>query len=585
MTDFNSSEYTIASALSKLGDRVKELEAFDNAIFEIKTTTGQPVARGEFHFCINTFDSTVELYSDGAWRDIIGGGGGGYTDEDAQDAVGTILVDTASIDFTYDDLTPEITADVIPGGVNHNSLLNYDANKHIDHTAVTLTAGDGLTGGGTIAANRTFDVSILGIEDLADPGADRIYFWDDTASKSDWLVPNDHLSITALNLNVDDDFVLNTGDSIGGDLTYDGAFHPIIAPGSDADGVLIEVTVTGTPQLIWDESEDSFSINKGLILSSGDLQIKTKNELRFYDNGNYVGFEAPDLSADQIWVLPDADGAADEVLTTDGAGNLDWSEGGGGGGTYNGCKIETGTYTGDGTTSHQINLADSGLEVAYVRIWNKFAADSNTGGLTETTDGIVTDTANGFAWHWWNGAMSAVDNRIIDVGTGYFTVDDDGVNGNPNVDGEEYHYLVLSKNIGSSVAGKIAAIETGTYTGDGTTAQQIDLDDPNLEVKYVEVWRKATVDATAAGSTITTPEIMDWDAVAGGAIASHTSVAEVYFKYGSKINAIGTGFFTVDDYGLNYPPNENGSEYAYIVFGYTPGHILYNSVLENQVFT
>jgi len=36
----------------------------------------------------------------------------GYTDEQAQDAVGTILVDTDTIDFTYSDPTPSITADV-----------------------------------------------------------------------------------------------------------------------------------------------------------------------------------------------------------------------------------------------------------------------------------------------------------------------------------------------------------------------------------------------------------------------------------------------------------------------------------------
>jgi hypothetical protein len=38
--------------------------------------------------------------------------GGVYTDERAQDAIGTILTDTDTIDFTYDDPTPKITADV-----------------------------------------------------------------------------------------------------------------------------------------------------------------------------------------------------------------------------------------------------------------------------------------------------------------------------------------------------------------------------------------------------------------------------------------------------------------------------------------
>ena len=42
--------------------------------------------------------------------------------------------------------------------IDHDSLANFVANEHINHTSVTLTAGDGLTGGGTIASNRTFAV-------------------------------------------------------------------------------------------------------------------------------------------------------------------------------------------------------------------------------------------------------------------------------------------------------------------------------------------------------------------------------------------------------------------------------------------
>jgi hypothetical protein len=61
-----------------------------------------------------------------------------------------------------------------------------------------------------------------------------------------------------------------------------------------------------------------------LVTLAVDLRISSQKELRFYDNGNYVGFEAPALSADQIWVLPSADGPANEALGTDGAGNLIW---------------------------------------------------------------------------------------------------------------------------------------------------------------------------------------------------------------------------------------------------------------------
>ena len=43
--------------------------------------------------------------------------------------------------------------------INHDALTNYVANEHIDHTSVTLTAGTGLTGGGDISANRTFNLA------------------------------------------------------------------------------------------------------------------------------------------------------------------------------------------------------------------------------------------------------------------------------------------------------------------------------------------------------------------------------------------------------------------------------------------
>jgi hypothetical protein len=45
---------------------------------------------------------------------------------------------------------------VISGSVqvNHNATTNYDANQHVDHTTVSVSAGNGLSGGGTIAANR-----------------------------------------------------------------------------------------------------------------------------------------------------------------------------------------------------------------------------------------------------------------------------------------------------------------------------------------------------------------------------------------------------------------------------------------------
>ena len=81
--------------------------------------------------------------------------------EAAQDAVGNILTDTASVDFTYNDAGNQITAAVLPGGVDHNALLNWVANKHIDHSTVSLVAGTGIstTGLGDITASRTINLA------------------------------------------------------------------------------------------------------------------------------------------------------------------------------------------------------------------------------------------------------------------------------------------------------------------------------------------------------------------------------------------------------------------------------------------
>lgn len=83
--------------------------------------------------------------------------------EAAQDAIGAALLDSASIDFTYNDVANTISATVLPAGVNHNALQNYVANQHIDHGSVSINPGTGLTGGGTIAASRTLSIADTGV--------------------------------------------------------------------------------------------------------------------------------------------------------------------------------------------------------------------------------------------------------------------------------------------------------------------------------------------------------------------------------------------------------------------------------------
>ena len=54
-----------------------------------------------------------------------------------------------------------VSADAIStndSAIVHDDLSGFVANEHIDHTTVSVTAGTGLTGGGTIAASRTINI-------------------------------------------------------------------------------------------------------------------------------------------------------------------------------------------------------------------------------------------------------------------------------------------------------------------------------------------------------------------------------------------------------------------------------------------
>jgi hypothetical protein len=56
--------------------------------------------------------------------------------EDIQDAIGSILADTSTINFTYTDATPEIKADVIQSGLDHGSIGGLSDNDHPQYLLV-----------------------------------------------------------------------------------------------------------------------------------------------------------------------------------------------------------------------------------------------------------------------------------------------------------------------------------------------------------------------------------------------------------------------------------------------------------------
>ena len=76
-----------------------------------------------------------------------------------------------------------------------------------DITRVNIAAGTGLTGSINTASGdhiQTIALDHLGIEDLTDPNADRIMFWDDSASSVKFLEAGSNLTITGTTINATD---------------------------------------------------------------------------------------------------------------------------------------------------------------------------------------------------------------------------------------------------------------------------------------------------------------------------------------------------------------------------------------------
>ena len=155
------------------------------------------------------------------------------------------------------------------GTIDHDSLANFVANEHIDHTSVSVIAGDGLTGGGTIAANRTFAV---GAGTGIDVAADAI-----SVDVSDFMANGANNRI-----------VTATGtDAMNAEanLTFDGSALSLtgtLTVGVDDTGHDVKFYgATSGRFLLWDESHDrlKFRDNVKAVFGLG-------NDLEIYHDGS-----------------------------------------------------------------------------------------------------------------------------------------------------------------------------------------------------------------------------------------------------------------------------------------------------------
>lgn len=200
-----------------------------------------------------------------------------YTDERAQDAVGNILTDSSSVDFSYNDGLATITAVVLPAGVDHDLLSNFVSNEHVDHSAITLTAGTGLTGGGDITASRSFALANTAVSAGSYGSASSVATFTVDAQGRLTAAANASISITSSAVS---DFSEAAQDAVGGilldtddiDLSYvDGTPSISASLLSTAISAKTEVSAAAGDYVLISDASDAGALKKTLLSSIASL--------------------------------------------------------------------------------------------------------------------------------------------------------------------------------------------------------------------------------------------------------------------------------------------------------------------------
>jgi hypothetical protein len=320
--------------------------------------TVQVVARSMFNEGILDHGGLLGLADDDHTQYLLADG--------SRDLTGNMLVDAAitidgrdlSVDGTKLDGI-EALADVtdatnvaaagaaMAGGAFHNGFSDFVANEHIDHSAVSVSSGTGLTGGGTIDGNQTLALSHLGIESLTDPGADRILFWDDGETAAKWLQVSTGLTLFGTTLTTNDGGIVHnnlsgyesdrhiahsvvtitagSGLTGGGDITLTRTLDLDInklSVATIAAGDFIpfwDITATATNKKITFANLEG-TLNHGnlagLVAAEHVLLPNTiANVLSDHTRANHIGLELPADTLASAWFSGDLSLASDTTTT------------------------------------------------------------------------------------------------------------------------------------------------------------------------------------------------------------------------------------------------------------------------------
>ena len=189
------------------------------------------------------------------------------------------------------------------GAIVHDNLSGFVANEHIDHTSVTMTAGNGLTGGGDISSTRTFAVGAgtgvtVNADDIAigqDVAVTSNVRFADLVVDGNLTVKGDTTQVQVANLNVEDPFILlGSGSAASGVDT-----GIIFASGSGVAGAAFGFDMA-TKRFVYNQhsSNPAATTDHGTAEAFASIVVKNDTNEEYQKSGNI----RVDESADEIYI-------------------------------------------------------------------------------------------------------------------------------------------------------------------------------------------------------------------------------------------------------------------------------------------
>ena len=257
---------------------------------------------GDLYF--NTSSNELQVYNGSSWQ-------GGVT------ATGN-LVSTAGSTMTGD-LVMDNQADIRfeEATANGNNYIALQAPAAISsNVTLTLPAADG-TNGQTLTTNGSGTLS------WASGGADKMPLAGGTFTGN--ITLNAQQDIRFADADSSNWVAFQAPATVSSNVTW-------TLPAADGtSGQRLQTDGSGALSWGTDSSTDSTKMPLAGGTFTGNVLFSNGKAARFYENdgngSNYVGFRAPAaLSADTTFYWPSADGSANQLLTTDGSGNLSFAD-------------------------------------------------------------------------------------------------------------------------------------------------------------------------------------------------------------------------------------------------------------------